>query len=301
MAGREVKIPKKVESVAHLYSVTGYILALNKADKLSAFPPLNEFFRMAYPAFKNIGSVGRGGQVDMEALAKLNPDLFICRATDAKNLSAVTELGIPAIGVSIETSEEIATMLTLLGKVLDAEDRAGELIAYYDTVLDRVRNISGDVPPEKRKTAVFMGQRIASVANGSMLQSLMIETAGGVNPAKDVISAETWPVVGAETIFKWDPDIIFITNYGNAGYTVESLTSDTTWANMSAVKERRVYLMPASMDSWEFPGTSWVLGSLWMLSVMYPDKLDWEQLDSQVREFYKKVYNLDVTPELIGY
>ena len=301
MAGREVEIPENVESVALIYGVvTSYIAALGKADKLAAVVSFGDFFRMVHPVFETVGTVGRG-QVDMEALAQLNPDLFIHRASDLKTLSAVQELGIPAIGITAENQEDITDTLSLLGKALGAGDRADELIAYYDRMIDKARELSRDIPMAKRKSAIVMGSRIGSVANGAMLQSFMIETAGGVNRAKDVVSAERWPVVGTETIFGWNPDFIFITNNRSSGYRVETLMTDPAWANLTAVKERQVYLVPSDLDSWEFPGISSALGALWMLSAMYPDKLDMEQIDALAKEFYKKVYNLDVTSELMGY
>ena len=301
MAGREVEITENIESVAVLYGVTtSYIVALGKADKLVAAPFTGDFFKMVDPVFETVGTVGRG-QVDMEALARFNPDLFIHRASDISTLDAVRELGIPSMGVFAENRDDIAALMTLLGKTLGAGDRAVELIAYYGRMLDKARDISGDIPADKRKSAIVMGSRIGSVANGDMLQSFMIETAGGINRAKDVQSIEIWPVVGTETIFGWNPDFIFITNSSSANYGVESLMADPAWANLTAVKEKQVYLVPSDKDSWEFPGISSALGSLWMLSVMYPDKLDKEQMDAQAREFYKKAYNLDVTPEIMGY
>lgn len=301
MAGRTVEIPEHVESVASLYGITtSYIVALGKADKISAVPANSDFFKMLHPVFENIGTVGKR-QIDMEALAKLKPDLFLHRATDVDTLNSVQELGIPAIGVAAETRDDITAMLSLLGKALGAEDRAGELIAYYKRMLDTAKDVSKDIPAEKRKSAIVMSTRIGSVANGAMLQSLMIETAGGINRAKDVPSAEIWPVVGTETIFKWDPDFIFNTNSSASRQNVETLMTDPAWANLTAVKKKHVYLVPSDKDSWEYPGLSSALGSLWMLSVMYPDKLSKEQFNAQAKEFYKKVYNLDVTPELMGY
>ena len=301
MADREVTIPENVESVALVYGVvTSYIVALGKADKITAVGWTTDFFKMAHPVFETVGTVGTG-QVDLEALARLNPDLFIHRASDIKTLDAVKELGIPSMGVMAETQDDITAMLTLLGKVLGAGDRAEELIEYYDRMLDKVRDLSRDIPAEKRKSVVVMGSRIGSVANGDMLQSFMIETAGGINSAKEVASVEIWPVVGTETIFDWNPDFIFISNSRNPGYNAETLTADPAWANMTAVKEKQVYLVPSEKDSWEFPGVSNALGSLWMLSVMYPDKFGKEQIDAEAREFYKKVYNLDVTQEFLGY
>ena len=301
MAGREVKISENVESVALIYGIiTSYIVALGKADKLKAVVFTSDFFKMTHPVFETIGSIGKG-QVDMEALARLNPDLFIHRASDIRTLNAVQELGIPAIGIMAENRDDITAMLSLLGKALGAEERAAELIAYYGQMLDRAIDITGDIVADKRKSAIVMGSRLGSVANGDMLQSLMIETAGGINSAKDVVSTEIWPVVGTETIFDWNPDFLFLTNSSSANYSVESLLSDPAWANLAAVKKKQVYRVPSDLDSWEFPGISSALGALWMVSVMYPDRFSREQLDAAAKEFYKMAYNLDVTSELLVY
>ena len=305
MAGRTVEIPENVNSVATLYGIaTSYIVALGKADKLVAAPFTSDFFKMLHPVFENLGSVGRG-RLDIEALARFKPDLFIGRADDVDTLNSAQELGIPAIGVAAETRDDITALLSLFGKVFGAGDRADELITYYGRLLDKAKDISGDIPADKKKSAIVMSARIGSVANGTMLQSLMIETAGGINCAKDVPSAEIWPVVGTETIFEWNPDFIFNTNSGPSSgasrKNVETLTTDPAWANLTAVKEKHVYIVPADKDTWEFPGVSSALGSLWMLSTMYPDRLGREQFDAVVREFYEKVYNLDVTSELMGY
>ena len=34
---------------------------------------------------------------------------------------------------------------------------------------------------------------------------------------------------------------------------------------------------------------------------MYPEKLSNEVFGDLIKEFYKKIYNLEVTPELLGY
>ena len=301
MAGRTVEIPEKVESVAIVYGViTSYIIALSKADTLAAVGYPGDFFKMVHPVFETVGTVGRG-QVDMEAIAQLNPDLFIHRANDLNTLNAVQKLGIPSIGITSETREDITAMLSLLGKVFGEEDRAAELTNYFEQMLSMAREFSGDIPSAKRKSAVVMSSRLGTVATGTMLQSFMIESAGGINCAQEVQSIEVWPMVGMETIFNWNPDFIFISNFNPPRYSVESLMIDSAWANLTAIKEKNVYLVPSDKDSWEFPGISSALGSLWMLSTMYPDRLSKEQFGAYAKEFYKKVYNLDVTPELLGY
>ena len=50
--------------------------------------------------------------------------------------------------------------------------------------------------------------------------------------------------------------------------------------------------MPTEEDSWEFPGTVSVLGVEYMIHVMYPELLDDEQLDRDVRDFYELTYGI---------
>lgn len=299
--GRTVEIPKDVQSVACAYGVaTNLIVSLGASDKLVAMGFTSDFFNMVNPNLANVGTVGRG-KVDMEAIAKLQPDLFVHKAMDTETLEAVQALGIPTIGISAESQEDISVVLTLLGQALSMEDEAAALLAYYDTLMQKAKDLTADIPEADKKTAIVMGSEIGKVADGTMLQSEMIETAGGINPAKDVPVTQTWAIVGTEELFGWDPDFIFVTSSTTNEYTPEEILNDAAWANVSAVKSGNVTLVPSVLDSWEFPGVGSALGALWMISEMYPDKLSEADFNAIVAEFYKTVYNIEVTPEILGY
>ena len=119
-----------------------------------------------------------------------------------------------------------------------------------------------------------MGHEIGRIAHGGMIQSSMIEMAGGISLAKDVESKETWPTVGMEQIFEWNPDFIFLANSGMADYTADDLKEDADMARLNAVKNNDVVVIPCRMDAWDFPGIQSSLGTLWMLNQMYPELYD---------------------------
>ena len=298
-AGREVTVPRGVDSIAMSYRVVArFVITLGDGDKIRGIGKTEEFLYTLTPSLKEAVDVGKGVP-DLEAIAELKPDLYLHRASDPDGLEAVQNLDIPAVGLSFETPEEMRTALKILGAVLDKEERAGELIAYYDKKIESDRGEAEKI--KDKKTAIVMGSRLGKVADGSMLQSEMIELAGGENAAAGIKASELWPTAGSEQIFEWDPDYIFITGSEDVNYTIEELKKDTAWGELKAVKEDHIYLMPADKDSWEFPGVVSVLGIDYMKSKMYPELWTEEQLQQAVDEFYQLSYGRKFSPDEIGY
>lgn len=298
-AGREVTVPRGVQSIAMSYRVVArFIITLGDGDKIRGIGKTEEFLYTLAPTLKDAVDVAKGVP-DLEGLAELAPDLYLHRATDADGLDAVQELGIPAIGLSFETPDEMKTALTILGAALDKKERAAELIAYYDKKIEDDSRTAEEITD--KKTAIVMGSRLGKVADGSMLQSRMIELAGGENAAAKIDAHELWPTAGSEQIFAWDPDYIFVTGSEDVNYTIEELEQDKAWSELKAVKEGHIYRMPAEKDSWEFPGVVSVLGIDYMKSKMYPELMSDAQLQQAVDEFYELSYGRTFTAEEIGY
>lgn len=298
-ANREVKVPKKVDSIALCYRViVRFLLSLEQGDKITGIGKTEDFIEKLQPSLKDAKSIGQG-VVDMEALAELSPDLFFHKASDVETLDSVQELGIPAIGISVENTEDMLTALEIMGKVCGATKKADKLIKYYKDKVELDKDLTKDI--KNKKTAIIMGSSIGKVADGTMLQSHMIEMAGGVNMAADVEATELWPTVGTEQIFQWNPDYIFVTNSESSNYTVKDILKDPNWQELEAVKKKNVYTMPAIEDSWEFPGIVSVLGVDYMMRIMYPKILSDTQLEKNVNEFYDISYGKKFEREQLGY
>lgn len=300
MAGRRVHIPEKIESVAIIYGVViNFMLALDVGDRLTAVNATWSVYDRVEPKLLEADTVGQGA-VDLEKLAKLQPDLFIHRANEPKTIEAIEALGIPVIAVQPETTEQILETLLLLGDVFGKEERAQELVDYYHSKVALAQSIVEKIPKGERKTAIMMGSELGKVAGGDMLQSDMIETAGGINLAKAIRTGQTWPVVGMETIFEWNPDYIFCTNSKSADYSPEGLLADTVWSEVTAVRQGQVVKMPSEVDSWEFPGLVTCLGFLWMLSEMYPEHYSKDAFLLEVDGFYQMAYGMTFDRDYLG-
>lgn len=298
-AGREVTVTKNIKSIALCYRVViRFLLSLDQGEKIKGIGKTEDFLKEVEPSLKKCVSVGQG-VADIEALAELSPDVFFHKARDEKTLDAVERLGIPAVGINVETPEDMRQAIDIMGKICGAQDKAKQLINYYDTKLGALKEKTKSI--KEKKTAILMGSSLGDVADGTMLQSEMIQRAGGVNLAEDVEATELWPTVGVEQIFQWNPDYIFITNSESAAYTAEDILKDPTWSELKAVKAKHVYVMPATADSWELPGIVSVLGMEYLMKTMYPKLMSDTELKKEVEEFYQLSYGKTFSREKLGY
>lgn len=298
-AGREVTVGKDIDSIALCYRVViRFLISLDQGDKITGIGKTEDFLEELQPSLKDCADVGKG-VADIEALAELKPDLFFHKASDVETLEAVEEIGIPAVGIEIETPEDMLTALDLMGKVCGAEEKADKLRKYYNHKLDSIEELTSGI--DNKKSAIIMGSSIGKVADGSMLQGEMIERAGGINCAAELEATELWPSAGAEQIFAWNPEYIFITNSESAAYTADDIMNDPAWSELEAVKNGHVYVMPAEKDSWEFPGTVSVLGIEYMIRTMYPQILSEEEFEADVDELYELSYGRTFDRSELGY
>ena len=300
-AGREVTVTKDPQSIALCYRVViRFLLSLDQGDRITGIGKSEPFLEKLQPSLADCADVGKG-VADIEALAQLKPDVFFHKASDVETLESVQKIGIPAVGIDVETPEDMVTALDIMGKVCGAEDKAAQLIEYYESSVAKAEELTASIADGDKKTAIVMGTSIGKVADGTMLQGGMLERAGAINCAAGLQATELWPTAGTEQIFEWNPDYIFITGSESAVYDADTLYNDKAWSEISAVKNHHVYVMPAREDSWEFPGIVSALGTEYMIHVMYPELLNEKELEKDVNAFYKLSYGKTFSKKELGY
>ncbi|NLZ67226.1 MAG: ABC transporter substrate-binding protein [Clostridiaceae bacterium] len=287
-------------TIASVYAVSvPLIVALDLSDRVLAVNVKSKFWTDADEDLARAGTVGRG-IVDLEALATYAPTTFIHRSNDPETVEAVEKLGIDVLCITVENIDDIRAMLTMLGAYFGAEDRAEAVIEWIDGKFSKIRDIVKKIPEDERVTAMLMGGQTGRVAGDDMLQSWMIEQAGGlcvVDEGED----HRWINVGVEKVFNWNPEYIFCTSSTALDYTPEELLNDPTWSAVQAIIDENVFVMPARIDSWDMPGISCVLGALFMLHTMYPDYYSIEELNSEIDEYYMFMFGKTFDSEYLGY
>ena len=302
-AGRILDIPAEPEkaTIASVYAVSvPFIEALGLGDRVLAINVKSNFWKEADPALAEAGSVGRGS-VDLEALAAFSPSVLIHRSNDMETIEAVQRINIPVLCITVEDMEDITETLTMMGRYFGAEERATEVIAWMNGKFQMIDSIVSQIPEADRKSVLVLGGESGRIAADDMLQAWMAEKAGGIYVAENTANNRNWVNVGVEQVFTWNPDFIFATSSTPLDYSIEELMEDDAWSAVEAVKENHFHQIPAKLDSWDIPGVSCVIGTMYMLNKMYPEHFSQTQLEQEVAEYYEFMFGRTFEESYLGY
>lgn len=302
-SGAVLAVPKNntETTIASVYAVSvPFIVALGLSDRVKAINVKSKFWADNDEALARAGTVGRG-MVDLEALAKVAPDVLIHRSNDMKTVEAVSALNVNVLCVTVENLDDIKNTLAMMGKYFGVSDRANEVCKWMDDKFAYIDSIVATIPENERVSALVMGGELGRISGGDMLQSWMIEKAGGICVADGIEADHNWSNVGVETIFEWNPDFLFCTGSTALDYSLDGLYEDSSWSAVNALKNGHVYRIPASYDAWDMPGISCVIGTMYMLHQMYPDYFSADELQTQIDEYYTFMFGKTFDADYLGY
>lgn len=302
-AGRQVAIPENSGdiSIASVYgTAVPFIVALQLTDQVTAINCKSNFWKKADPNLKSAGTVGKG-VVDLEALAESGATVLVHRANDAETVEAVEKLGIDVLCIQAENMEGIYSTLVLMGDYFGKADRAKEIIAWMDAKFAAIDEIVAQIPESERHTALCMGGELGRIAGGDMIQTWMIEKAGGIPVAADNTNDCNWLNIGVETVFQWDPEFIFCTSSASMDYSIEEVMEDSAWSAMKCVEDEHIYQIPSKLDTWDMPGIADVICTFYMLYEMYPEYFSLEQLQAEIDEYYTFMFGKTFEADYLGY
>lgn len=302
-AGRILDIPHAPEetTIASVYAVSvPFIEALGLGNRVVAVNVKSNFWKEADPALAAAGTVGRG-TVDLEALAACHPGVLIHRSNDPETVEAVQRIDVPVLCITVEDMDDITDTLTMMGRYFGAEERAQEVIRWMAGKFEMIDGIVAEIPQDQRKTVLVLGGESGRIAADDMLQAWMAEKAGGKYVAVGTANNRSWVNVGVEQVFAWNPQYIFATSSTPLDYSISELMEDRAWSAVQAVTQGHFYQIPAKRDSWDIPGVSCVLGTMYMLHKLYPERFSREQLEQEVEEYYRFLFGTTFDAGYLGY
>jgi iron complex transport system substrate-binding protein len=236
-----------------------------------------------------------------EQIVALKPDLVILKNFMAEKLgNPLEELGIPVLYLNLENPDVFYKDINVLGQVFGNSDRAGEIIKFYQSRMSRVEELVSRLDTEHKPEVLILeysdqGGKIAfHVPPVSWLQTGMVEAVGGVPIWTEVGEGGGWTIVTIDQIATWNPDKVFIIDYGgNAGDVVDMLINDPLWKELQSVQNEQIFAFAFDFYSWDQPDTRWILGIQWLITKVQPH-LDSEiKILSEVESFYSQLYGLD--------
>ena len=265
--GREVSIPENPEKIAVVGSGSmRYFVYLGiDLDDVCAVDyqdsKLNKQtfnlrpYSLANPEILEIPEVGAAkGVVDNEKLLMSGAEILFMGGASSSNAEVANEIqektGIPVVmfytGNYVTDAEKIQDTLLMLGEILDKEQRAKDLIAYFDAVeADLKKRVAGLSAEE----TVYVGGVSYNGVHGLdgtdptyyPFAVLNIKNAAGEVSS---VSQTGYAQISKEKLLEWDPDFIIVdlsTIQAAEGGALVELKNDPSYRELTAVKNSMVY------------------------------------------------------------
>ncbi|HMN51667.1 MAG TPA: iron ABC transporter substrate-binding protein [Xanthobacteraceae bacterium] len=303
--GRELKIPANVKRVfpagppaaIMLYSVApelllGWPRALRKEEA--------EFLLPEIASRPELGRItGRGNTANLESVLALKPDMILDVGSTSQTYVSLAErvqeqTGIPYVLLD-GRFDAIHTSYRTLGELIRRREDANVRADYAEKTFESVLKRIADVPQEKRPKVYYarsprgletgLGGSINVESIEMMAQNVAGTTRGGMAN------------VSIEQVLLWNPDAIVTIEPEFA----KNAKTDPAWANVSAVKNGRVYLSPRVPFGWvDFPpSVNRLIGLWWLGKILYPEKFP-KDIAALAREFHKLIYHVTPTEAQIA-
>ncbi len=314
MHGRKVVVPERIERVfATSLPATYLVYAIDPQLVAGLNSPQREGERRyTVPHMRSIpvigGVSGMGRMINQEVLLAAKPDVIVVWDFNETVMLGEYEavfrrMGIPWVYVQADTVWDYPEALAALGKMLGRQARGRELRKRAREMLAGVKAAVAAVPLSARPKVYYAeGPDGLSTEGRGSFHTELIEVAGGHNVHTGTpVRGRGMERISLEQVMGYDPEVILI----KERTFYNSIYKDPRWANLSAVRDRRVFLIPNDPFNWfdRPPSFMRLLGAQWLLGALQPGRLS-PDIRTQMKSFYGFFLGVSIddrqTTEILG-
>lgn len=315
--GREVTVPGNIERV-----VTGGILpyfstwyvATNSTKEIVGMHPnsynaaKNSILAKISPdVLKAETSFVQNGEVNVEELMKINPQLYVEISTNEDSINKITEAGIPVVAVKAidaAAAEPLATFnswLTLTSQMTGTTERADRFLDEGKKVQSELDAKLKDVAVQDKPRAMMLfmhNDKSITVGGKNFFGNQWINATGAIDVAENDVQGKK--EVNMEQIYAWNPDIIYITNFTETQPEdlLNNKVNGQDWSQVKAVQDGKVYKIPLGIYRWFPPSGDAPLMLKWLAQKNHPTLFDYK-IEDEIKTYYKDFYEFDISDDEI--
>lgn len=316
--GRDVTIPEDVDRVVVggiLPYFSTWFVATNSTKEIVGMHP-NSYnaasnsmlAKMSPDVLKASTDFIQNGELNVEELMNVDPQVYFEIANDTKSIEKLDEAGISTVAlqtVEVADANPVETFNSWLK--VTAEIKGGDALDRADKYVDNVTNVQKEidtklknVEKEDKPRVLVLHQhsdKSIVVAGQNLWGEYWVNQTGGY----DIVSGDGvqgQKEVNMEQIYKWNPDIIYITNFTETQPEdlFNNKISGQDWSDVKAVQDKKVYKIPLGIYRWFPPSGDAPLMLKWMANHNQPELFDYDMND-EIKTYYKDFYNFDVTDD----
>lgn len=303
--GRKVELKEPVERVVTIpIPAASMFIALDgSADKLKGMHPRSKsalqegILKKFFPETVDIRSdlVGDGFMPNVESLLTVQPDVvFQWGHLGNDVVDPLVNAGMNVALFMYGTQEYLEGWIETFGRVAGKPEKARKLLAWHHATQDEIKKKVAGIPASEKPRVLYFLRWLSGkqVAGQGTYNDFYIDLAGGVNPAAGM---PRFPEVSEEQIIAWDPEVILLNGF-ESELEPRHVYENAKLADVSAVKNHRVYKIPLGGYRWDPPNQESPLMWKWLTMVFHPDRFDWD-LRGEMVEKYQFIYGHTPTPE----
>ena len=301
--GREVEIPVDIDAIAPSGPLAQIVLYTACPDKMAGIAVdftdnAKQLIDEKYWGMTRFGQFyGKNASLNMEALIEAGPDVIVdigeAKSTVVEDMDGLQQqLNIPVVFIEA-TLDNMEDAYAMIGDLIGDTTDTDTLAAYCEEVSSQADDISLKLKEEDKVTVYeALGDTGLNTNAKGSFQAEVIDKAGGRNVAEvEIVSTGGGSEVSMEQVMVWNPDVILADSDDLYRY----ITTDSTWAELDAVKKGKVYRIPDAPYSamGNPPSVNRVMGILWLGTILYPDRY---QVDivSELINFYHLFYHVEI-------
>jgi iron complex transport system substrate-binding protein len=289
--GRTVTVPEAPERV--VCSGSGclrYLTYLQAEDAIVGVDDIEKEetqfdarpYALANPQFSDYPLIGEfRGNDDPEKIVACDPQVIfkmdVASVDDADELSAKT--GAPVVALAYGDlgvyRDDMYHALRLMGEVMGREDRAEEVIAFFNAEIDELNERTEGVADADKQTT-YIGGIAYRGPHGYQSTEPAYPPFLFVNAKNVAAEAGTEHAdVAKEKIVEWDPDVLFVdlSTLQTNPSAIDELRDDPSYRSLAAVRSGEVYgVLPYN---WYTKNHGSVIADAYYVGkVLYPDQFD---------------------------
>lgn len=247
----------------------------------------------------------QNGDMNIEELININPDVFFEIATDTATIEQATSMGIPTVAVKTFNqagAEPLATFeswLDLNEDITGLSERKQLFLQAGEAAQRLIDERTQHVATSDKPKVLFLYHASDSqltVTGANFFGEQWINATGGIDVAAES-GLQGRKDVNIEQIYEWNPDVIYITNFTEAqpDDLYNNAIGSLDWSSISAVKNERVHKIPLGIYRWYAPSGDAPLMLKWLAQHNYPKLFDDYRIDEELRTYYRKLYDYELT------
>jgi iron complex transport system substrate-binding protein len=300
MAGRAVEVPDKIARVGTIGPVpvlNSFVFAIGEAGSIANNLPPNlggprwRFQYVVAPALASRPVIQTGQGPNIEGVIEAAPDVVL--TMDRATIDLLARTHIPALYLSWRKPDDVKTVMRLLGELYNKQEAADAYSRYFDKTIERVAGRVDALRNDQRPRVLYADLR--RLTQPHKIAEWWIAKAGGRSVTDDGRIGEAFNF-SVEQILAWNPEVIIVT----AQPEIADAYADARLANVSAIKNRRVYAIPMGVHVCGNRTVEQPLTVLWAAKVFHPDLFADVVIEDEIRAFYSDFFKVNLSRDDIG-